>query len=154
MRRRIRLFVLCEGLALLFPLGFGDTWRWTVCKQIEAVSSSQHARLCVRSFVLHLRCAGVSLGFLSDRIAKSISHGSGYAGTCTNIETIQRSGSVIVKALCYKPEGRWFESRWGEFFFLSIYLILQAALAPGVHSASNRNEYQKRRKSNPEPLDL
>jgi hypothetical protein len=26
---------------------------------------------------------------------------------------------------------------------LSIYLILQAALGPGVYSASNRNEYQK-----------
>jgi hypothetical protein len=27
--------------------------------------------------------------------------------------------------------------------FLSIYLILPAALGPGVYSASNRNEYQK-----------
>jgi hypothetical protein len=27
----------------------------------------------------------------------------------------------------------------------SIYLILSAALAPGVHSASNRNEYQKQK---------
>jgi hypothetical protein len=27
--------------------------------------------------------------------------------------------------------------------FLSIYLILQAALGPGVYSASYRNEYQK-----------
>jgi hypothetical protein len=26
---------------------------------------------------------------------------------------------------------------------LSIYLLLQAALGPGVYSASNRNEYQK-----------
>jgi hypothetical protein len=25
-------------------------------------------------------------------------------------------GSVEVKALCYKPEGRGFDSRWGEFF--------------------------------------
>jgi hypothetical protein len=51
-------------------------------------------------------------------------------------------GSVVVKALCYKPEGRGFETRWGEWF-LSIYLILLAALGPGVYSASNRNEYQK-----------
>jgi hypothetical protein len=29
--------------------------------------------------------------------------------------------------------------------FFSIYLILPAALGPGVHSASNRNEYQKQR---------
>jgi hypothetical protein len=46
-------------------------------------------------------------------------------------------GSVVVKALCYKPEGRGFDSQWGE------YLILPAALGPGVYSASNRNEYQK-----------
>jgi hypothetical protein len=40
------------------------------------------------------------------------------------------SGSVVVKALCYKPEGRGFDS-------------LPAALGPVVYSASNRNEYQK-----------
>jgi hypothetical protein len=51
-------------------------------------------------------------------------------------------GSVVVKALCYKPEGRGFETRWGEWF-LSSYLILPAAPGPGVYSASNRNEYQK-----------
>jgi hypothetical protein len=27
-------------------------------------------------------------------------------------------GSVVVKALCYKPEGRRFDSRWGEFLNL------------------------------------
>jgi hypothetical protein len=51
-------------------------------------------------------------------------------------------GSVVVKALCYKSEGRGFETREGERF-LSIYLILLAALGPGVYSTSNRNEYQK-----------
>jgi hypothetical protein len=25
--------------------------------------------------------------------------------------------SVVVKALCHKPEGREFETRWGEFMF-------------------------------------
>jgi hypothetical protein len=29
--------------------------------------------------------------------------------------------------------------------FFSIYLILPAALGPGVYSASNRNEYRKQR---------
>jgi hypothetical protein len=29
--------------------------------------------------------------------------------------------------------------------FFSIYLILSAVLRPGVHSASNRNEYQKQK---------
>jgi hypothetical protein len=30
-------------------------------------------------------------------------------------------------------------------FFFQIYLILSAALGPGVYSASNRNEYQKQK---------
>jgi hypothetical protein len=36
--------------------------------------------------------------------------------------------SVVVEALCYKPEGRGIASRWGGFFL--IYLILPAALWP------------------------
>jgi hypothetical protein len=51
-------------------------------------------------------------------------------------------GSVVVKELCYKPEGRGFQTWWGELIF-SIHLILPAALGPGVYSASNRNQYQK-----------
>jgi hypothetical protein len=34
-----------------------------------------------------------------------------------------------------------------EFFLLTIYLILPAALSPGVYSASNKNEYQKQKYS-------
>jgi hypothetical protein len=62
-----------------------------------------------------------------------------------NVDTgvrVGTRGSVVVKALYYKPEGRGFETRYGEWF-LSIYLILPVALGPGVYSASNRNEYQK-----------
>jgi hypothetical protein len=54
------------------------------------------------------------------------------------------SPSEVVEEPCYKPEGLGFETRWGELIF-SIYLILPAALGPGVYSASNRNEYQKQR---------
>jgi hypothetical protein len=50
----------------------------------------------------------------------------------------------VVKALCYKPEGHRFETRWDELIF-SIYLTLPAALGPGVYSASNRNKYQKQK---------
>jgi hypothetical protein len=32
-----------------------------------------------------------------------------------------------------------------NIFFFSIYLILPAALGPGVYSDSNRNEYQKQK---------
>jgi hypothetical protein len=52
--------------------------------------------------------------------------------------------SVVVKVLCYKPEGRGFETRWGEWIS-SIYLIFPATLCPGVYSAPNRNEYQKQK---------
>jgi hypothetical protein len=51
----------------------------------------------------------------------------------------------MVKALYYMPEGRGFETQRSEFFFVLIYLILPAALGPGVYSASNRNEYQKQK---------
>jgi hypothetical protein len=54
-------------------------------------------------------------------------------------------GSGVVKALRYKPEGRGFETQWGEWL-LSIYLILPAALGLGVYSTSNRNEYRVRNK--------
>jgi hypothetical protein len=37
---------------------------------------------------------------------------------------------IVVKALCYKPEGRGFEIQWVQSIF-SIYLILAAALGPG-----------------------
>jgi hypothetical protein len=53
--------------------------------------------------------------------------------------------SVVVKALMYKPEGRGFYTRWSEFLN---YLILPAALGPGIYPASNRNEYQKQKNNN------
>jgi hypothetical protein len=49
---------------------------------------------------------------------------------------------LVVKALCYKPEGRGFDPDEVKF---PIYLILPAALGPGGYSASNRNEYQKQK---------
>jgi hypothetical protein len=48
--------------------------------------------------------------------------------------------SVVVAALCCKPEDCGFETWWGEC--LSIYQILPAAPGPKVYSASNRTEYQ------------
>jgi hypothetical protein len=51
-------------------------------------------------------------------------------------------GSLVVEALCYKPQGRGFPDKVITFFF---YLILPAELGPGVYSASNLNEYQKQK---------
>jgi hypothetical protein len=59
-------------------------------------------------------------------------------------------GSLVVMALCYRPEGRGLETRWGEWISL-IHLILPAALDPGVYSVSNRNEYKKQ-KNNVRPV--
>jgi hypothetical protein len=61
---------------------------------------------------------------------------------CTSLSG--ERGSVMIKALCYKPESRRFETRWGDWTF-SIYLILPAALGTGIHSASNRNECQNQK---------
>jgi hypothetical protein len=49
---------------------------------------------------------------------------------------------VEALATCQKVAG----SRLNEVnVFFSIYLILSAALGPGVYSASNRNEYQEQK---------
>jgi hypothetical protein len=53
-------------------------------------------------------------------------------------------GSVVVKALRYKPEGRRFEARRGEFFNLPNH----SGPGPGDYSATNRNEYQKHKNNN------
>jgi hypothetical protein len=55
------------------------------------------------------------------------------------IDFLFNNGNVMIKALCYKPEGHEFDSRWIDFFL--IYLILPAALGRGIYSASNINEF-------------
>ena len=51
-------------------------------------------------------------------------------------------GSTVVKVLCYKSEGRWFDSRWCHRNF-SLTQSFRSHYGPGVDSASNRNEYQE-----------
>jgi hypothetical protein len=51
----------------------------------------------------------------------------------------------VLEALGYKPEGRGSEIRDVIELIFSIYLILPAALGPGIYSVSNRNEYQKQK---------
>jgi hypothetical protein len=60
------------------------------------------------------------------------------------VNSVSRNLIILFAAVCSKPEGWRFNTRCGEWLF-SIYLILPAALGPGVYSASNRNEYQKKR---------
>jgi hypothetical protein len=51
---------------------------------------------------------------------------------------------VLVEVLYYKLGGRGIETALWECMF-SMYLILSAALASGVYSTSNRNEYHKQK---------
>ena len=55
-------------------------------------------------------------------------------------------GSTMVKVLCYKSEGRWFEKKkipaGVSGFFIDI-KSFRSHYGPGVDSASNRNEYQE-----------
>jgi hypothetical protein len=52
-------------------------------------------------------------------------------------------GSLVVKALDYKPESRGFETRWGECLNLH---NPSGRIRPWFYSASNRNEYRKHKK--------
>jgi hypothetical protein len=40
-----------------------------------------------------------------------------YYYICINV-ALRARDSVVVKALCYKPEGRGLDSRWGDFLNL------------------------------------
>jgi hypothetical protein len=51
-------------------------------------------------------------------------------------------GGSVVKVLCYKSEGRWFDSRWCHWNFLLTWSF-RLHCGPGFDSASNRNEYQE-----------
>jgi hypothetical protein len=62
----------------------------------------------------------------------------------SNLYAIRGNSSVVVTTSFYKLEVRGLETRRGELIFL-IYLILPAALGPGVYSTSNGNEYQKQK---------
>ena len=50
-------------------------------------------------------------------------------------------GGVVFKAVCYKPAGRGFDSRWCHWNF-SLTLSFQPHYGTGVDSASNRNDNQ------------
>jgi len=50
----------------------------------------------------------------------------------------------VVKVLCYKSEGRWFDPSWCQWIFFFIDMkSFRLNYGPVVDSASNRNEYQE-----------
>ena len=48
----------------------------------------------------------------------------------------------LIEALRYKPDGRWFDSRWCHWNF-SLTLSFRPHYGPGVDSVSNRHEHQE-----------
>ena len=48
----------------------------------------------------------------------------------------------MIKVLCYKSEGRWFDSLQCHWNF-SLTYSSRSHYGPGVDSVSNRNEYQE-----------
>jgi len=51
-------------------------------------------------------------------------------------------GGTVVKVLCYKLEGLWFDPSLSLEFFIEI-KSFQSHYGPGVDSTSKRNEYQE-----------
>jgi hypothetical protein len=49
----------------------------------------------------------------------------------------------LVKVLCYKSEGRWFDSSWCHWRIFHWRNPSDRTMALGVDSNSNRNEYQE-----------
>ena len=51
-------------------------------------------------------------------------------------------GSTVAKVLCYKSEGRWFDTSWCHGN-LSLTKSFRSHYGHGIDAASNRNEYQE-----------
>jgi len=54
---------------------------------------------------------------------------------------VKNRGSSVVKVLCYKSEGRWFDPSWCQWIFAI--KSFRSHYGRGVDSAFNRNEYQE-----------
>jgi hypothetical protein len=52
-------------------------------------------------------------------------------------------GSTVVKVLCYKSEGHWFDPSWCHWKYFIDIKSFRSHCGPGVDSASNRNEHQE-----------
>jgi hypothetical protein len=68
----------------------------------------------------------------------------GYMYTDRYISIPRVRDNVVLEGLCQRSEGRGFDTRRGKYV-LSIYLILTAALGPGVYWASSINAYQRQK---------
>jgi hypothetical protein len=115
-------------------------WSWSLYQEEESWAPTQHLASTLWNLKVHYRIQkSLPLSLSWSILIHSIPHYLSKASLIFHPSTswLGVRGRVVVKALCYKPEGRGFETRWGEWF-LSSYLILPVALGTGVYSASNR----------------
>jgi hypothetical protein len=95
--------------------------RSAYCKQVAllcvetAVKERVSHSLCARDLG---RSRAQSNGYLWQGNPRGRAHVSlPFLSVRFNSVCIGASGSVVVETLCYKPEGRGFETRWGEWIF-------------------------------------
>jgi hypothetical protein len=118
-------------------LDLGSRWKWVVSFTLCRLSHWENPRVNTGQETVWVPVGSTACTHTRQRFRK---------GNCQEVDVSSYTirGSTVVKSLCYKPEGRGFETRWGELF--PIYLILPSAPGPGVHSACNRNDNQKQKK--------
>ena len=52
-------------------------------------------------------------------------------------------GNAVFEVMCYKSEGRWFDSRWCLWRFFIDTKSFRSHYGPGIVLVCNRNEYQE-----------
>jgi hypothetical protein len=128
-------------------------WRWRelgVCDKILGCGDKGSRKTWLRIVLLQLSSPGNYMIIIYPRLITDISGKSRMLlkkGNIISYDTWEKYPLIystlksiyhiiwghavawLVEALCYKPKGRRFHSRWGHWIF-SIYLILPAALLP------------------------
>ena len=64
-----------------------------------------------------------------------------YRNNSCTIKGLGDRGSTVVKVLCYKSEGSWFDPSWCQWIFH--WHKIRSQYGPRFDSASNGNEYQE-----------
>jgi hypothetical protein len=129
----------CHLIFILAYLGMILHVRHVLLKYMFALHNSSLLLIFLYLFMLYAR-----LAFTNLIVGLCILHTQDYSNLHNHClrKSIYHKW-IVVSALCYKPEGHGFHTRCHRIF--SIYLILPAALGPGVYWASNRNEYQNQK---------
>jgi hypothetical protein len=136
-------------LRFCYPRSYGDCGRWLAWPALQTLpkfclipgkggSSNFWEDKCAwrsewQSSVWHLDPWMICLFFYNLRFHPHLANVLGKTGD---------RGGTVIKVLCYKLEGRWFDPRWCNGIF-HWHKSFRSHYGPRVDSASNRNEYQE-----------